>query len=584
MGKQGWYEILIQRGFAGQLVQKRFVGQCPAGHPVDFNIYNVPRMKFFCASCYRASRSRNAPRRAKAVAFLLSKGFVGNLVGDVFSGTCSRGHEFSINIVNSRPTARKHICKHCYHESHRGVARRSPVIVEVGQRFGDNEVIEYLGVIDGHSRVRVKHLPTQQEHVTTVSALRSGKCSGYGRSGSAIVKRRRYGVPFKPGRLGAKRQSQKTFGELRKRLAGTGLVVSSIYPDDARPSYPNSSSHRIEYTCFCGTLSSTRFDALWHGGTRSCGCNKSKAQAELFNFLKELAPDAVLNDRSTIAPYELDIFVPGQQIAIEFCGLHWHGEKKLSKKMSERGHTLAKVRRVHLDKLRRCQAVGVRLITIFSDEWLTKRSVVQNRLKVILVVAQNGPGARDLKIRVVRSTIARPFLSVHHIQGACRSRLYLGAFSHDVLVAVMSFSRPNASRSSVGKYDWELVRFATDGKIYSGVASRLLCRFVNLQAPTSVVSYSDNRWSDGHLYRLLGFNLFHESPPSYWYFKDHGWGERLHRYGFRKSVALRRFGGNPEVDTEWDIMSRNGYDRIWDCGAKTWLWTNAKMIDFNRPG
>lgn len=58
-----------------------------------------------------------------------------------------------------------------------------------------------------------------------------------------------------------------------------------------------------------------------------------------------------------IHPYELDIYLPDEEIAIEYCGLFWHCELKQPKKS------------YHSTKLQKCNEKGIRLITVFENEW-----------------------------------------------------------------------------------------------------------------------------------------------------------------------------------------------------------------------
>jgi hypothetical protein len=103
-----------------------------------------------------------------------------------------------------------------------------------------------------------------------------------------------------------------------------------------------------------------------------------------------------------------------------------------------------------------------------------------------------------------------------------------------------------------------------------GGLGKLLKYFIkNNTHITEIISYSDNRWSNGNLYKTLGFELINAGKSSYHYFKDST--QRFHRYNFTKHKVLKLFGGDPKKDTEWSIMSRNGYDRIWDCGSSKWL-------------
>jgi hypothetical protein len=96
-----------------------------------------------------------------------------------------------------------------------------------------------------------------------------------------------------------------------------------------------------------------------------------------------------------------------------------------------------------------------------------------------------------------------------------------------------------------------------------GGASKLLKYFETNYKPSEILSYADKRWSEGNVYKLLGFDFIGTTQPNYWYIIKN---QRKHRFAYRKSELsklLKTFDNNL---TEWENMQLNGYDRIWDCG------------------
>ena len=76
------------------------------------------------------------------------------------------------------------------------------------------------------------------------------------------------------------------------------------------------------------------------------------------------------------------------------------------------------------------------------------------------------------------------------------------------------------------------------------------------------MSFADRRMSNGDLYLKSGWQLTGVSNPCYWYFKNK---QMYHRSNFMKH-KLKKY---PEFDqnlTEWEMMIKMGYDRVWDCG------------------
>ena len=52
--------------------------------------------------------------------------------------------------------------------------------------------------------------------------------------------------------------------------------------------------------------------------------------------------------------------------------------------------------------------------------------------------------------------------------------------------------------------------------------------------PNSIVSYADRRWSNGKVYRKLGFILDHISEPNYWYWHNDIECKLISRIEFQK--------------------------------------------------
>jgi hypothetical protein len=112
-----------------------------------------------------------------------------------------------------------------------------------------------------------------------------------------------------------------------------------------------------------------------------------------------------------------------------------------------------------------------------------------------------------------------------------------------------------------------------------GGASKLFAAFNQRYLPGSVVSYADRRYSDGGLYKVLGFEFSHNAAPNYWYFKNRDSGSIYSRIAFQKHKLAGKLPNFDPTLSEWENMKRNGYDRVFDCGNSVWNWVTPK---FNR--
>ncbi len=283
---------------------------------------------------------------------------------------------------------------------------------------------------------------------------------------------------------------------------------------------------------------------------------RSKAEVELYDFVKSLDNDCVASSRQILKNKEIDIFLPSKKIAIEFNGLYWHCEDVLTSNGKSK----------HSDHIKMLEARNnnIRYIGILEDEWVHKKDIVKSRLKHILGVIDKKVFARKCLIREISSKVASNFCKENHIQSVGRSNVRYGLFFNDELVSVMTLTKSNISRKN--KDIWEINRFCNklDYTVVGG-ASRLFKHFLKNHDPESVISYSDNRWSEGDLYKLLNFEFAGNTSPNYWYFLPNSL-ERIHRY------ALRKTKNDPDDLSEKELRSMQGYLRIWDCGSIKWIW------------
>ena len=241
------------------------------------------------------------------------------------------------------------------------------------------------------------------------------------------------------------------------------------------------------------------------------------------------------------------------KLGIEYHGLYWHGE------------ICSKDKNNVLHKYLLSNKAEVRLVSIFEDEWLSRRKAVENFLRGLL-----GPrdriGAR--KLAVIKGRF-KAWVEENHLQGAANGIDY-ALCNGDDLLAVATFTKPNASRHRKPQEGvWELARYCVGEVGVTGGLSRLISAFREDHPELKeLLSYSDNRWSQGKLYESSGFDKVRVNRPSYWYFKHTAIPKRIHRFSLRKSVLVKQGGDSKK--TEWQLAQEAGYDRIWDAGTCLW--------------
>lgn len=357
-----------------------------------------------------------------------------------------------------------------------------------------------------------------------------------------------------------KKAKEREFCKISKAVDGI-VSVSDIVEAaaDLLVSYDNP-NNRISFKCnSCGTeeiLPSETFKYRLRQFQTPCGkCSKvigkgSAAEKEIVAFLRTIYMSSIdENNRTIIAPKELDIYLPEKNIAIEYCGLYWHNDNRIDKKY-------------HHEKMKHCEQKGIHLITIFEDEWIHKKEIVMSRLKSKLGLVEKTVGARKCDIIKLSSKEAREFINQEHIQGYINATARYGLMHNGKVIAAMTFTRSNIAKKQTG---WELSRFCIkSGVSVPGAANRLFRAFVSDYDPETVITFSDNRWNTGNVYINLGFRFSKFSGLNYWYIQG---TKRLHRYNLRKTY-------DDPIDISESVLRKiQGWNRIWDCGNAKYVWT-----------
>lgn len=284
-----------------------------------------------------------------------------------------------------------------------------------------------------------------------------------------------------------------------------------------------------------------------------CSKQVSSGEKELYDFFCSIFPkeNIVSNDRMVIKPHELDIYLPHKNIAIEYNGIYWHSDK-------------VKPVDFHAMKYRACAEKGVQLITVWEDDWLHKRSIVESMLRS-KVGADNRPQiyARNTIVVDVVSSKAREFCDQYHIQGAARCSHYIGLDYQGNLVAVMGVHKVK----DVAYID----RYATSCHVIGGLGKCVahIQQWCRNNGCVSLVTFSDNDTSDGHSYKMVGFHRDKDIPPDYKYVYN---GRRCHKFNFR----LKRFRVDSALEwqeglSERELADLNGIYRTWDAGKIRWV-------------
>lgn len=236
------------------------------------------------------------------------------------------------------------------------------------------------------------------------------------------------------------------------------------------------------------------FQQLAHSHSKlGAGCLKcsnngpSRAECDVFDFVKSLCHDAHQSDREIISPKELDIVIPSKRVAIEFNGLHWHSDR-------------TKDKRYHIDKRLAVEAAGYRLISIREDLWNERRVQIESIIRNALGESEQSVYARKCDIVTVTPQDAKTFMDNNHIQSFRGATYHYGLSHGSEIVAVMSVTHWK------NKDTWELIRYATSCNVAGGLG-KLWKHVTRSHSVVSAYSYVDRDLFTGTSYSHAGFTL-----------------------------------------------------------------------------
>ena len=289
----------------------------------------------------------------------------------------------------------------------------------------------------------------------------------------------------------------------------------------------------------------------------------SKPEIEICEFIKSFGVECENGNRSVLDGKELDIYVPSLNFAIEYNGNFWHNDKVIDKNK-------------HLKKTELCKKKGIKLLQIFEDAYFNNKEIVFKKIKHIISIdgtLSKIPGRKCI-IKEIDKNTAKAFLNIYHIQGFAGSKVYLGAYYNNELIAVMTFKQECTG-------NWELTRFASNyNYICQGVGGKLFKYFINNHNPEEIKSFADRRWTvdeDNNIYIKLGFKFDKYTKPDYRYYNPKiDRYKRFHKFNFRKAILNKKYN-LPLTMTESEMTTKIGCSKIYDCGLIKYVWKKEQV-------
>lgn len=284
---------------------------------------------------------------------------------------------------------------------------------------------------------------------------------------------------------------------------------------------------------------------------RSYG-NGSVIERRVFGWLKKHVA-VERNNRTVLAPKEIDLWCISHKTGIEVHGSYWHRSE-------------LKCKTYHYDKAKLAKKAGIDLLQFWDHELIRKPNICKSM--ILSRLGQNSSiGARQCYLRELTISEQRSFFDDNHLQGYAYASVAYGLVTEDGIQAAMSFCKPRFNKA----YDWEIIRYANRlNTSVSGGASKIWKHFVASHQPQNVITYADLRYSVGGLYKTLGFKFLRSTPPGYFYCKA---SEVISRFAAQKSKLPKLLGAKfVSTLSEHDNMKACGWYKVYDAGNLVLVW------------
>jgi phage FluMu protein Com len=310
-----------------------------------------------------------------------------------------------------------------------------------------------------------------------------------------------------------------------------------------------------------GEFSQIARDHLLGMGCWKCGIEgrekTSSYEVDIINYIKSQIPNINIIQSYSLHRKEIDIYLPEYKLGIEFNGNYWHSH-------------LFKDKKYHKEKSDFFKNHNINIFHIWEYDWINKNNIIKSMINNKLKINSNKIYARKCIIKNIQSKEFKIFCENNHIQGYCASKIKLGLYYNDKLVACMGIGklRRNLGNKNSPEHSYELLRYCTLLNVnIVGGASKLINYFKQNYNPKTLISYCNNDYSNGLLYEKLNFKL-ENIKISYSYYNPKTQTNQ-NRYNYRKSELIKL--GYDDKLTEFEIITSMGLYKLYNSGTSKYI-------------
>ena len=149
---------------------------------------------------------------------------------------------------------------------------------------------------------------------------------------------------------------------------------------------------------------------------------------DIYHYINTLYFNIIIESEKIIPPYQLDIYIPNKNLAIEYNTIYQYKDRYNGKYY-------------YLNKTNLCKDKGIQLLHIFENEWLYRQEIVKSIIKPKLGIYQQRIFAIKCIVKELNNKEYKEFLELNHIQGYVAAKIKLGLFYNNELVSCIGIGK-----------------------------------------------------------------------------------------------------------------------------------------------
>lgn len=305
----------------------------------------------------------------------------------------------------------------------------------------------------------------------------------------------------------------------------------------------------------------------------NCSDHRSSFEEEVYQFISSIIPKEDIQQnvwgvlKQGIIRYELDLYIPKLKFAIECNGDYFHSEQN------------GKKYNYHLNKFKLAESQGIHLVSLFESYWKENKEKIKACISDMLLSTKR-IFARKCSLLLPNKEQIKEFYNANHLQGyTTLCNITYALFYENEIIAMMSFSKTGIhDPKEMSESYYELVRYAVKrSHSIIGGASKLLNQFIKDYNPSKILSYSDNDFFLGNMYKQLGFSFIDYTRPRYhWFLRNQTVRTReqcqlKHLSKEYPDLYQQALSDDLVKNKETFIMESLQAVKVWHSGNKRWV-------------